>query len=100
MLNKRLITTFIALVMLAAGWIAGAQIASAQSRDLLVEKYTPLAGSEANAKTLVHGLRDGSDFAINGVNFKTPTGKMGYGEVNIALSLAEKKLGTATPTTQ
>ena len=100
MLDKRLITTLISLVMLVAGWIAGAEIASAQTRETLVEKYTPLAGSEANAKTLVQGLRNGSDFTIDGVKFNTPTGKMGHGEVNIALALAEKKLGTATPTAQ
>ena len=104
MLTKRFITTLFALTLLAASWIVGAEIASAQNRDQLVEKYTPLAGSEANAKTLVHGLRDGSDFTVNGVKFDPPTKKMGYGEVNIALSLAEKQLaeqlGTSKPTAQ
>lgn len=93
MLKKRLIATFVALT-----FVTGAALA--QSRDELVEKYTRLAGSEANAKTLVNGLRDGSDFTLNGSTFKTPTGKMGYGEVNIALSIAEKQLGTTRPTTQ
>ena len=93
MLKKRLISTFVALA-----FVTGAALA--QSRDELVEKYKPLAGSEANAKTLVNGLRDGKDFTINGTTFKTPTGKMGYGEVNIALSIAEKQLGTTRPTTQ
>ena len=93
MLKKCLITTFAALALVAGP-------ALAQSRDQLVENYTRLAGSEANAKSLVNGLRDGSNFTINGTEFKTPTGKMGYGEVNIALSIAEKQLGTGTPTTQ
>ena len=93
MLKKRLIATFVALT-----FVTGAALA--QSRDELVEKYTRLAGSEANAKTLVNGLRDGSDFTLNGSTFKTPTGKMGYGEVNIALSIAEKQLGTTRPTAQ
>ena len=100
MLNKRFITTLFALTLVAASWIVGAEIASAQNRDQLVEKYTPLAGSETNARTLVHGLRDGADFTLNGVKFDPPTKKMGYGEVNIALSLAEKQLGTAKPTAQ
>ena len=100
MLKKRLFTTLVALTLLAAGWLAGVGLAVAQTRDQLVEKYTPLAGSEADAKTLIHGLRDGSDFTIKGTTFKTPTGKMGYGEVNLALSIAEKRLGTATPTPQ
>ena len=93
MLKKRLIATLVALAF-ATG------TALAQSRDELVDRYTRLAGSEANAKTLVNGLRDGSDFTINGTSFKTPTGKMGYGEVNIALSIAEKQLGTTRPTAQ
>jgi hypothetical protein len=93
MLKKRLIATFVALT-----FASGAALA--QSRDELVDKYARLAGSEANAKTLVNGLRDGSDFTINGTSFKTPTGKMGYGEVNIALSIAEKQLGTTRPTTR
>ena len=93
MLKTRLIATFFAAALFAGS-------AFAQSRDELVAKYTPLAGSEANARTLVNGLRDGKDFTINGRTFKTPTDKMGYGEVNIALSIAEKELGTAKPTTQ
>lgn len=100
MFKKRLITTFAAGALLATGWLAGAGIASAQSRDQLVDKYTPLAGSEANAKTLVNGLASGSDFTLNGVKFDPPTRKMGNGEVNIALQLAEKQLGTTTPTAQ
>lgn len=95
MLKNRLITTFAALALLIVG-----DIAVAQTRDQLVEKYTPLAGSESNAKVLVNGLRDGKDFTINGTTFKTPTDKMGYGEINVALSIAEKELGTAKPTTQ
>lgn len=100
MLKKRLVTTFAALALLVVGWIAGAELAGAENRDLLVEKYTPLAGSEANATTLVNGLRSGSAFTLNGVQFDTPTKKMGNGEVNIALQLAEKQLGTTTPTAQ
>src|SRR3954467_5877576 len=101
MLEKRLPLTLVALVVLAAGWIAGVQIADAASGDALVEKYTPLAGSEANAKTLVSGLRNGNEFTLDGTTFKTPTGKLGNGEVNITLSLAEAKLrqqGITQPT--
>jgi len=100
MLKKRVVTTFVAAALMAGTWIAGTEIARAQSTDSLVEKYTPLAGSQANAQTLVNGLRSGSDFTLNGVKFDTPTKKMGNGEVNIALSMAEKQLGTTTPTAQ
>ena len=92
MLKKRWIATFVALVILVAGWLAGVQLALAESGEPLADKYATLAGSEANAKVLVKGLRDGSDFAIGGTKFDPPTHKMGNGEVNIALSLAEAKL--------
>lgn len=100
MRNKRFITTLAAAALFAASGITGSEIAHAQSQDRLVEKYTPLAGSEANARTLVGGLRNGSDFTLDGVRFDTPTKKMGNGEVNIALRMAEKQLGTSTPSAQ
>jgi hypothetical protein len=80
MFKKRWTLTFVALLVFTT---------HAQSRDALVDKYTPLAGSEANASTLISGLRDGKEFTLDGTTFKTPTGKLGNGEVNIALSLAE-----------
>lgn len=101
MLKKRWTVTLLAFFGLAIGWVAGTQVASAESRDALVEKYTPLAGSEANARTMVSGLRDGREFTLDGTTFKTPTRKLGTGEVNIALSLAEAKLrqqGITQPT--
>ena len=76
----------------------------------LVDKYTTLAGSDSNAKSLVSGLRDGSDIKLtsrssSGTTTTTtidpPTGKMGVGNVNIALALAEaslKEQGVTRPT--
>ena len=66
--------------------------AQAQSESQLSEKYTTLAGSEANAKVLITGLREGTDFKLGSTSFDPPTGKMGYGNVNIALALAQKSL--------
>jgi hypothetical protein len=71
--------------------------------DKLIEKYTPLAGSEQNAKSLVSGLRDGTQITLSSpsgtTSFDPPTGKMGYGNVNIVLALAERQLSsTANPT--
>jgi hypothetical protein len=83
MLKKPLLALFFALLPFAA---------LAQSESQLTEKYASLAGSEANAKTLVTGLRDGTDFKIGSTSFDPPTGKMGYGNVNIALSLAQESL--------
>jgi len=101
MLKKRWIATFIAFVMLAAGWLAGVQLALADNGEQLADRYTQLAGSEANAKVLVNGLRDGTQFNISGTTFTPPTGKMGNGNIDIALALADAKLreqGITNPT--
>src|SRR6185312_16307633 len=69
----------------------------------LTTEFTPFAGSDANAQALVNGLRSGSAVTLTetvaGTNggpsttttttFTPDTGKMGYGNVKIALSLAE-----------
>jgi hypothetical protein len=78
-----------------------AATAAAQSTDALVDKYTVIAGSRDNARTLVNGLRTSTDFSIDGTTFDTPTQKLGNGEVNIALSLTEatlSKQSIVTPT--
>ena len=75
--------------------------ASSQSKDQLVEKYTALAGSEASATSLVTGLRDDKEVDLAGTKFTPPTNKMGYGNVSIALALAEAELklqGITNPT--
>ncbi|MGQ0654977.1 MAG: hypothetical protein ACT4P4_22365 [Betaproteobacteria bacterium] len=62
------------------------------SMDKLVDKYSTLAGSKENAKKLVVGLREGADIKIGAETIKTPTDKMGIGNVKIALALTEAKL--------
>ena len=101
MLKKRWIATLVALAMLIAGWFAGVQLALAENREALADKYAPLAGSEANASTLVNGLREGTEFKLGATTFTPPTGKMGNGNIDIALALAQAKLkeqGIANPT--
>lgn len=73
--------------------------------DRLAARYKTLAGSEANADAMVKGLRDGTDFKLKGGSTETTidpkTTKMGYGNVNIALALAEaslKEQGITEPT--
>jgi hypothetical protein len=91
MLMKRLYVLLFALLPLAA---------LAQSETQLIEKWKPLVGgSEANAKVLVTGLRDGSDFKIGSTTFDPPTGKMGYGSIDNALALAQQSL-PANPTAE
>src|ERR1043165_6455127 len=78
-------------------------LAAAQTTDKLVDKYTDLAGSKDNAKALVTGLRDGGDIKLGSETFKTPTGKMGVGNVNIALALTQASLdkqGIENPSTK
>ena len=79
--------------------------AFAETQEQLVAKYTRLAGSEQNATSLVSGLRDGKEVKLTRGSttetFTPPTGKMGYGNIDNALSLAEaslKKQGIANPT--
>lgn len=75
----------------------------AQTR--LVNAFSDLAGSEANARSLVTGLRQGSEVTLEGAGttqtFTPGTRPMGYGNVRIALSLAREQLaqqGITQPT--
>src|SRR4029078_2597209 len=71
-------------------------VAQPQSSDKLAERYTGLAGSTANAKSLVSALRNDSAVTLESksskVTFPPPTDKMGYGNVDNALALAEASL--------
>ena len=79
--------------------------ALAENQDELIAKYTRLAGSKQNATSLVSGLREGHQVTLKrgetSETFTPPTGKMGYGNVDNALALAEaslKEKGIANPT--
>jgi len=76
-----------------------------ENRDQLVKEYSDFAGSDANAKSLVDGLRNGKEVTLTDgkttTKFTPATSKMGNGNVKIALALAEadlKKHGVANPT--
>ena len=78
----------------------------------LVSSYSDFAGSPENSSSLVYGLRTGApitltDPAVSGgppptsTTFTSPTKPMGYGNVRIALSLAQTQLasqGISQPT--
>lgn len=77
----------------------------AENRDQLVKAYSEFAGSDANAKSLVDGMREGKTVTLTDgkttTTFTPPTGKMGNGNIKIALSLAEAELqkkGVTSPT--
>jgi hypothetical protein len=90
-------------VTAAAGNPEGARLAS---------RYSTFAGSPQNAESLVEGLRTGTPISLSpsptGPNTTAPaaslspaTGKMGYGNINIALALAKTSLarqGITNPT--
>src|SRR5258708_11125958 len=85
--------------------VAAPLMARAASRDQLVTEYAKFAGSDANSKSLVDGLRDGKPVTLTDgkttTSFTPPTGRMGNGNIKIALALAEadlKKQGVANPT--
>jgi hypothetical protein len=96
-------------VLLFAGTLLAGSLAWATDvpSGKLVEAYTPLAGSESNAESLVSGLRDGEKVTLKSgsktTTFTPPTGKMGIGNVNHSLALAEaslKEYGITDPTPQ
>ena len=79
--------------------------ALAQSEEQLISRYTAFAGSKENASSLVTGLRDGKQVTLargtTKETFTPPTGKMGYGNIDNALALAEASLakqGITNPT--
>lgn len=82
------------------------------STTKLATTYSTFAGSPSNAETLIVGLRDDTSITLvaspDGLNptappatFTPATGKLGYGNINIALSLAKADLakqGISNPT--
>ena len=79
--------------------------ALAQSEEQLISRYTAFAGSKENANSLVTGLRDGKQVTLTRgttkETFTPPTEKMGYGNIDNALALAEASLakqGITNPT--
>jgi hypothetical protein len=70
--------------------------AFADPEQRLVREYTRFAGSEANAESLVKGLRNEEQIRLSAdgrtTTFTPPTGKLGQGNVDIALSLAKASL--------
>lgn len=103
---KTLILT-LSIVGALVGLPAWAQTTSATGpAEKLTTQYSTLAGSKENANSLVTGLRDGKNVLLTSpttpsVTFTPPTGKLGYGNINIALSLAKTALarqGIINPT--
>ena len=96
----------------ATGTTTTLQSTSTKPEVKLATQYSTLAGSPSNAESLITGLRDGKNILLRSsptglnptapsVTFTPLTGKLGYGNINIALSLAKAdlaRLGIANPT--
>jgi hypothetical protein len=97
MVNRNLLA-LVGAALLCLPWTA-----FPQNQEQLIERYTELAGSKKNATSLVTGLRDGKEVKLtqgtSTVTFTPQTGKMGYGNIDNALALAQASLGgSPTPT--
>ena len=99
MFSKRASLILLSSLLLALPLAGRAQEAQ------LIDRYKTFAGSDANAGALVTGLRNGTEVKLSdgktATSFTPPTRKMGDGNVNIALALAEaslKQQGTTNPT--
>lgn len=85
---------------------------STRPAEKLEAQYAVLAGSERNAESLITGLRDGKQVLLlatpdstnpdaASVTFMPAAGKLGYGNINVALSLVQADLakqGITAPT--
>ena len=118
--SMRISKSTIALVLSSASLFCGAPLAMAATASVsstqpspgpggkLTADYSAFAGSTSNAQALVTGLRDGTSVTLTSTtpgvpsaSFAPATGKLGYGNVNIALSLAKADLakqGISNPT--
>ena len=96
---------------LAAPGAGDAASAESQADFRVVSGFAEFAGSEANARSLVTGLRLGSEIMLTArartgqtdtsIRFMPSTRPMGYGNVRIALGLAQEQLaqlGITQPT--
>ncbi len=87
--------------LLAAALFAGPSAALADTNvpeDRLVREYRSFAGSTENAQALVQGLRNDTKVQLTsstgGASFKPATGKLGYGNIDTALNLAQATLAS------
>ena len=88
-----------------------AAFAEPQAQARIISSFSDFAGSEANARSLVAGLRQGSEITLTvpvsgeqpgtTIRFTPPTHPLDYSDVRISLALAREQLaqlGIAQPT--
>ena len=112
--NIRIIAgaVLLALAPLAHGQEGATNPGQSRVTTRLATSFTPLAGSEENARSLVTALRNGSEVTLLAppeggtgdpvaTTFTPPTRPMGWGNVSHSLSLAQDslaRLGITNPT--
>ena len=108
MLNTPARAAFLASLLFTLPLVAQAHERDAgQADDRLVDKFSRFAGSRSNAESLVNGLRNDTEVKLASpqgpASFTPKTDRMGFGNVNIALTLAKATLaeqGIHRPTPQ
>ena len=117
LIKKTIVALGAASFVLLAGGLVGAQTATGTATttttttntagDKLASSFSSFAGSDKNAQSLVNGLRTSSTITLESTtgapsaSLSPSTSKMGYGNINIALSLAQTSLakqGITSPT--
>lgn len=108
--NKLAYAAFVVLTFVSAAELVQASTATADTSsstssnsnptaDRLSDTFSASVGSRTDAATLIEGMRAGKDVKMGDVTVLGTGKTMGYGNVNIALSLAKADAG-ATPTTK
>lgn len=99
LLGGSLLTAFATAVPFATSVAQTGDTKSDAEATRLASRYSAFAGSDANALALVTGLRDDTTITLaptaaspTGASFDPATGKLGFGNINIALALAQKEL--------
>ena len=59
----------------------------------LAEAYAPTIGSEDDARAVVEGMRAGKDVTVAGTTVSGTGKTMGFGNIDIAMSLAKSQVG-------
>ena len=108
--NKLAYAAFVVLTFVSAAELVQASTATADTTsstssnsnptaDRLSDTFSASVGSRTDAATLIEGMRADKDVKMGDVTVSGTGKTMGYGNVNIALSLAKADAG-ATPTTK
>ena len=95
------ISTFAGMVQASTTTAATASITSSSSTptaDRLSDTFSAPVGSKTDAAALIEGMRAGKDVRMGDVTVSGTGKTMGYGNVNIALSLAKADAGVTATT--